>query len=158
MNYDLTLKEERKRFINRCNFLLKKQRNNVSLIDESGRTLNQNSYIHVLCRILAVDIGVTESYAKQVYFKEQSNKDIFFTASKDPLTGKMVDIIRSTRDLSITEMRRAITNFRNWAADNGYNLPEAVIKDDGTMEFASEQDKQAFHQAVIKTSKMEDML
>ena len=158
MNYDLTLKDDRLRFIKRCNILLKNKRNNVSLIDASNRTLNQNCYIHVLCRILATDVGVTEQYAKQVYFKELANKDIFITVSKDPLSGEMVKITRSTCDLSITEMRRAITNFRNWAADNGYHLPDATLNDDGTMSFASEEDKQAFHQAQIQTSKMEDVL
>ena len=153
MNYDLSVKEDRKRFVKRCNSLLKNQRNNVSVVDESNRTLNQNSYIHVLCRILAQDIGVSEQSAKQVYFKELASPDIFITCTKDPLTNTFMKITRSTCDLTIPEMRRAITNFRMWAADNGYNLPEAVIADDGTMSFASEQDKQAFHQAEINTSK-----
>jgi len=46
MNYDLTIKEERKKFIQRANALLAKQRSNVCLKDESNRTLNQNKYIH----------------------------------------------------------------------------------------------------------------
>jgi hypothetical protein len=155
MNYDLTNKENRLRFIRRCNFLLKNQRNNVSLVDESNRTLNQNSYIHVLCRVLAQDIGVTERYAKQVYFKELANPDVFVTVTKDPLTGDMMKVIRSTCDLTIQEMRNAIDGFIKWAADNGYDLPEANINDDGTMEFASEEDRQKFHQAEIETSKVE---
>ena len=158
MNYDLTTKESRLRFIKRCNALLKNRRTNVVLIDESNRTLSQNKYIHVLCRILAADIGVTEQYAKQVYFKTLANPDIFVTVSKDPLTGEMVKTVRSTCDLTIQEMRRAIEGFRIWAADNGYALPEATLEDDGTMTFENDGDKIAFHQAEIETSKMEEYL
>ena len=155
MNYDLTNKENRKRFIARCNSLLKNQRNNVVLIDESNRTLNQNRYIHVLCRILAQDVGVTEEYAKQVYFKELANQSIFVTCTKDPLTGEMVKTTRSTCDLTIEEMRRAISGFIKWAAENGYILPEATLNDDGTMTFNDDQNNEAFHQAEIETSKDE---
>jgi len=152
MNYDLSIKEDRKRFLRRCNKLLEQQRTNVSVVDESNRTLNQNCYIHVLCRILAQDIGVSESYAKQVYFKEIANSDIFISVTKDPLTKKMIKTTKSTRDLTIPEMSKAITNFVEWAAGEGYILPEATLNDDGTMTFNSEQDKAAFHQAQIKTS------
>lgn len=155
MNYDLTNKENRKRFIARCNSLLKNQRNNVCLVDESGRTLSQNKYIHVLCRVLAQDVGVSEEYAKQVYFKELANPDIFVTCTKDPLTNEMIKITRSTCDLTINEMRRAIEGFIKWAAENGYLLPEATLNDDGTMTFNSDPDNIAFHQAEIETSKEE---
>ena len=158
MNYDLTIKEDRKRFLRYANRLMREQRNNVRIVNESNRTLNQNSYIHVLCRILAAEIGVTESYAKQVYFKELANSDIFITVSKDPITNEMVKITRSTCDLSLQEMRRAITNFRNWASEQGYYLPEANLADDGSLSFASDSDKDAFHQAQIRTSKLEDVL
>ena len=158
MNYDLTLKDERRKFLRYANMLMRKQRTNVALVDESNRTLNQNAYIHVLCRIMAEGTGTTEQYAKQVYFKELANKDIFVRITKDPLTNEMVKTIRSTCDLTISEMRRAITNFRTWAAENGYTLPEANINDDGSMSFASDLDGQAFHQAIIKTSKAEQYL
>lgn len=158
MNYDLSIKEERRKFIARANKLLLKQKTNVSLQDESNRTLNQNSYIHVLCRIMASQTGVTEAYAKQVYFKDIANPDLLITVTKDSLTGQMVKYRKSTRDLTVPEMRKAITNFRNWASDNGYYLPSATINDDGSMNFDSEQDKQAYHQALIDTSKLENYL
>ena len=153
MNYDLTDKEQRKKFIKYANSLLKHQRTLVSLEDRSNRTLSQNCYLHVLCRILAQETGVTEYYAKQVYFKELSNPEIFVHATKDVLTGKMINITRSSAELSIQEMAKAITNFRNWAAEQGYYLPEATLNDDGTMTFESEEAKAAFHQAEIETSK-----
>lgn len=160
MNYDLrrTNKESRKRFVRYANALLKSERSNVSLIDESNRTLNQNSYIHVLCRILAAQTGVTEAYAKQVYFKTIANPEIFVTATKDCLTNQMVSVTRSTKDLTIPEMRKAISNFRMWAAENGFDLPEATLSDDGSMSFVSDYDKEAFNQAIIETSSVEQYL
>lgn len=158
MNYDLTNKDQRLRFIRRCNSLLRNQRNNVCLVDESGRTLSQNKYIHVLCRILAADVGVSEQYAKQVYFKTLANPGIFVTVSKDPLTGEVIKTIRSTCDLTVPEMRKAIIGFRLWAAENGYNLPDATLNDDGTMSFTTDADSIAFHQAEIETSKEDKFL
>lgn len=158
MNYDLSIKEERANFIRRANLLLKKQKDNVSLTDESNRTLNQNSYIHVLCRILAAQTGVTEAYAKQVYLKELACPDIFITTTQDSVVNRPVKYIRSTSDLTVPEMRRTITGFRDWASENGYYLPEARISDDGTLSFTSERDRTAYHQAIIQTSKVEQYL
>ena len=158
MNYNLSVKEDRIRFVRRANSLLKNKQTNICLVNESNRTLNQNNYIHVLCKILAADTGQTAEYAKQVYFKELANPDIFITITKDPITSKPVKYIRSTGSITVTEMQRAIVNFRNWAAENGYYLPEADISDDGTMSFTSDVDKAAFNQAIIETSKIEATL
>lgn len=154
MKYDLSInnKNDRRRFTRYANQLLKKQRSCVSLTDESGRTTSQNKYLHVLCRILATDIGVTEAYAKQVYLKTLACPDIFVTMTKDPIAKEMVKVVRSTKDLTIPEMRKVIISFRDWAAYNGYYLPNASVNDDGTVTFASEEDKKAFVQADIMTS------
>ena len=160
MNYDLrrTDKESRKRFVRYANSLLRNERSNVCLIDESNRTLNQNSYIHVLCRILAQDIGVTEAYAKQVYLKTLACPDVFKTMTKDPITNEMTEVTRSVSDLTVPEMRHVIKGFRDWAANNGYYLPDATIADDGTMAFLSDSDKEAFNQAEIQTSTLDEWI
>ena len=153
MIYDLSQKDSRKKFVKRCNDLLNKMRTVVSLTDESDRTLNQNSYVHVLCRIMAEETGQTDEYAKQVYFKELANPDIFITVTKDPITGKMIKFTKSSANLTIKEMARAIGNFIKWAAEQGYELPEAESNADGTVTFSSQQDENAFHQAELITSK-----
>lgn len=147
MIYDLSIKEDRLRFVKRANELLGSMRTRVSLLDESTRTLNQNSYIHVLFRIIADYTGESEEYAKQVYFKELANPDIFVKLSKDPITGKMIKYIRSSSEITVSEMSRAIDNFIRWAAENGVELPEAQVGPTGEMIFASQQDADAFHQA-----------
>ena len=157
MNYDLTIKEDRRKFIRRANGLLKNKRNNVSLLDESTRTLNQNSYIHVLCRVLAADTGVTTDYAKQIYFKRFANPTLFIRTTKDKITNKPIVVYRSITELTITETRQAISNFLKWGADNGYYLPEAKLNDDGSMTFMTEKDRDAYHQALINTSKIDEI-
>ena len=155
MNYNLTNKEDRKRFVRYANSLLKNQRTLIALEDRSNRTLSQNCYIHVLCRIMASETGTTEYYAKQVYFKELANKDLFVRVTKDPLTGQMVKTIRSSTELSINEMSKAIDNFIRWAAEQGYSMPEATTNEDGTVSFNTPDDKTAFEQAEVETSKEE---
>lgn len=152
MKYDLTSKSDRLRFIKRANSLLQNKRTVVNLMDESSRTLKQNSYIHVLCRIMANETGQTESYAKEIYLKKLANRELFERVSKDPISGQVVSVTRSISDLTIPELRKAITGFRNWAADNGYYLPNATVNDDGSVTFATDSDKQAFHRALIHTS------
>lgn len=158
MYYDLTTVGGRKKFVRYANSLLEKKRTCVCLVDESGRTPNQNSYVHVLCRIVAMETGVTEVYAKQVYFKELANHEIFVTSTKDDIAKRMVKVVRSSCDLTVTEMTKAIKNFINWAADNGIVLPEANIDDDGTISFSSEEQQRAYEQAKIEASKNEQYL
>lgn len=153
MNYDLSIKSERDKFIKRANILLKNNRTFVTLSDNSHRTINQNSYIHVLCRILAFETGETEEYAKTIYFKQLCNPHIFCITRRDKITNKLYPIIRSCSDLSIREMQIAISNLLHWAAEHGYYLPEASIDKNGDIEFKSEKDKAAFHQAQIRLSK-----
>ena len=158
MNYDLTDKNDRKRFLRYANSLLKNQRTNVKLTDESNRTLNQNSYAHVLIRIVAAYTGETEYYAKQVYFKALANPGIFFLITKDAATGKMMKMVRSTSELSIDEMRKAISNFHWWVLetfDGQLVLPDATIEDDGTVTFKSDTEKEGFAKAEIEASKAE---
>jgi len=158
MNYDLRDKNDRKRFLRYANALMRNEKTNVKLIDESNRTLNQNSYLHILCRILAVETGVTEKYAKDVYFKQLANPNIFLQEIEDPITHNKAVYLKSTSELTVTEMNKAINYFRFWAESNGYYLPDASTDIDGTITFASEKDEEAFHKAEIETSKFDSYL
>ena len=153
MIYDLTNPLHRKQFVKRANNMLKRNCTNAVLIDESKRTPNQNSYLHVLIRIMAMETGVKESYAKNVYFKQLANPDLFITDEVDPITGDKIMSLRSSSELTLEEMCRAINNFRHWAEDNGYYLPEATFDEEERVQFASIADEQAFKQAEIETTR-----
>lgn len=147
MNYDLSIKEDRLKFKEYAQKLMDKMRTNVCLVDESERTLNQNAYLHVLFRIVADYTGDSEEYVKQVHFKLIVNPEIFVKVTKDKTTGKMLKYIRSTAEVDVGEMSRAIDNFIRWSAEQGITLPEAQINTDHSVSFASQQDANAFHQA-----------
>ena len=51
-----------------------KNRDNARKLE---KTLEQNGYLHVLCRIMAMETHVSERYAKYVYFKQLANPEIF---------------------------------------------------------------------------------
>ena len=153
MIYDLTNPLHRKQFARRANLMLKRHCTNAVLIDESKRTYNQNAYLHVLIRLMALNTGVKESYAKTVYFKQLANPDLFLVENNNPVTGNKVISFRSTSELSIEEMSRAINNFRHWAEDNGYYLPEATLDDTEKLVFKSEEDEKAFKQAEMETAR-----
>lgn len=155
MRYDLTDKKDRAKFVKRANGLLKNHKTTVMLTDESHRTVNQNSYLHVLCRILANETGVSEDYSKQVYFKRLANENIFVKVTNDRIAKKYIRILRSTSDLTVQEMSKAISSFLKWSSDNGYYLPKATLHDDGSLTFDSQKDSEAFHKALIETGREE---
>lgn len=155
MKYDLSNTYDRKRFVRRANQLLKKKAGLINLLDESGRTLNQNSYLHVLIRIMALETGVSESYAKQVYFKIMSNPDLFISEETDNLTGAKVQRLKSTSELKKDDTTKAINNFRHWAENNGYYLPEASLDETDHLVFKTKDDEDAFKKAEIETGKAE---
>ena len=87
-----------------------------------------------------------------MYFKELANRDIFLRTTKDPITKKMTVFYRSTSDLSVPEMNKAIDNFIQWAAHNGYDLPKATVNVDGSIHFDSDEQKTIYNDALVKTS------
>lgn len=153
MIYDLSNPLHRKQFVKRANKLLERSAGRIQLSDESNRTLNQNRYLHVLIRIMAFETGVKEKYAKDIYFKTYANPDLFITEHVDKITGEVIHTLKSSADLSIGEMSNAISNFRHWAEDNGYYLPEATEDENGELTFNTEKDKEAFEQAEIETDR-----
>ena len=158
MKYDLSTPLHRKQFIAKCNKLLDDKAKCVTLRDESQRTVKQNSYLHVLCRVLAMETGETEYYAKQVYFKQLANPELFVRESVNKITGEVRQYLRSSSELTRDEMTRAINIFRHWSEDNGYYLPDADVDDEGTVTFKSERDAEAFRQADIETQRVGQLI
>lgn len=154
MIYDLTNPLHRKQFAKRANKMLERRCTNAVLIDESRRTLNQNAYLHVLIRLMAFETGVKEKYAKDIYFKTLANPDLFIMdVEEDPITGQKVTTLRSSSELTTEEMSLAINNFRRWAEENGYYLPDATFDEDEKVVFKTDEDKLAFEKARLETER-----
>ena len=157
MDYN-TLKEfDVKRLMRRIMFLIKHKRL-VRVEDITERSLKQNAYIHVLIRIVAFELGVDEYECKQAFFKKMANKEIFLKKVVDPTTGEEEEILRSSSSLTIKEMSDAIENFRLFAEEHDIILPEASSDEEGNLIFVSEEDKEAYFDAINETSKYEKLL
>ncbi len=122
MIYDLSRDLDRSRFEARAAALTRK-RAVVDLSERTGRTKAQNRYLHALLGALAMETGVTLQYAKEWYFKRLVNPGIFEVKRNDPYLGEVTEL-RSSADLSVEEMARAVDRLKRWAAQEGIWLPE----------------------------------
>ena len=127
MLYNLSNPLDRERFAARANALLQKG-SVIELTEKTLRSHNQNSYLHLIIGTIATDVGVSLEYAKREYFKKLVNREIFIRKAQDRFSGE-IEIIRSSADLSVEEMRVAIDRFRMWASQNGFYLPSPEDKD-----------------------------
>lgn len=125
--YNLSTPLDRERFAARANALLQKGCP-VELTEKTLRSHNQNSYLHLLVGTIAMDVGVTLEYAKREYFKKLVNADLFIRKEQDRFSGE-IEVIRSSADLTVEEMRTAIDRFRTWASQNGFYLPSPEDKE-----------------------------
>lgn len=90
-----------------------------------GRTLSQNSYLHLLISYFACEIGYTADEAKLEFFKKKCNRDLFARTRVNKL-GQEVTYMRSSSELTTAEMTTAIERFRNYAASEAcIYLPDA---------------------------------
>ena len=79
------------------------------------RTLSQNSYLHVTIAYFACQYGCTIEWAKQRYFKQLVNPELFVREKDDEFLGR-VKYLRSSADLDVSEMSLAIDRWRNWCS------------------------------------------
>lgn len=123
MQYNLGNPLDRERFRVKAEQLWKKG-GVVELTDKRKRTLNQNAYAHICFSVLAIEIGESVEYVKQEVFKRICNPELFVIEKENPLLGK-ITVLRSSRDLTTSEMSVAIDRYRKWCAEQGVYIPEA---------------------------------
>lgn len=87
----------------------------------SGRSLNQNAYLHLILGWFGLEYGYTLEEVKTEIFKKAVNPDIFYQGQKDgPL---QIESWRTSAALSSKEMTLAIDRFRDFSANHGFYLP-----------------------------------
>ena len=121
MQYDLKSDYQLKAFQSKVEKLLEKGAV-VELTEKTFRSRNQNSYLHLLIGVVAMETGNTLADVKEYYFKEICNSDLFHRQHFDKL-GNCIDTIRSSADLTKEEMSIAIDRFKRWGAENGIYMP-----------------------------------
>lgn len=102
----------------------------TELTCKTARTLNQNSYLHLLLAILADYVGTTEEDVKVTYYKRLINPDLFVRRITDKIYGADREYLRSTRKLSKAEMSQSIDRLKMWAIENKIYLPEPDNKEE----------------------------
>lgn len=121
MLYDLNSELDRSRFERRAAELMA-QRRTVELTDHRPRSIAQNSYLHLLLGYFATETGYTLDFVKREYFKRLVNPELF-RVKREGSFGEVEDL-RSSRELTTSEMTLAIERFRNWSSQEaGIYLP-----------------------------------
>ncbi len=82
------------------------------------RTINQNSYLHLLLSAFGLHFGYTTEEAKVLY--KRFNKDIYAYEKAGEV------FLRSSADLNTQEMMKSIDRFRQFSAEQDYPLPSAT--------------------------------
>ena len=123
MQYDLTSDFQRKAFLSRVDSLMERGAV-VELTEKTFRSKNQNSYLHLLLGVVAMETGNTLEDVKREYFKDLVNPDIFRYYRTDN-RGNTIRVYRSSADVSKEEMSMAIDRFKRWGSQNGIYMPNS---------------------------------
>ena len=114
MLFNTTNKIERRKMFMYIRKLIKRN-GIVEVISKNVRTINQNSYVHVLFALYGIENGYTIDEAKTLvkrelkYYYEKNNQ--YFLVKTSTMT---------TKELTVF-----IDKFRNWSAQMGCYLPTA---------------------------------
>lgn len=102
------------------------------------RSLPQNSYLHLLIGMFALETGNRLADTKDLY--KWVNRDLYY--SKKKIGGEIFVTVRSSADLDKDEMTKSIERWREWSAEQGYPLPSAMTAEEvRSLENAMEQSK-----------------
>ena len=121
MIYDLSKQIDRsraeKRFVQLMGEAVK-----IELKKKVKRSLNQNSYLHVIIGFFALETGYTSVEAKQIY--KECTPQVYEYKKDDK------KFIRSSADISTSEMSITINRFRDYSSSEaGVYLPSADEKE-----------------------------
>lgn len=122
MLYNLQDKLSREQFSKRVKHLWEKG-SLVELTDKSRRSTAQNSYLHCILGVLALETGNSLEVIKQEVYKKRINPDLYVRVKTDPLLGE-VETLRSSRDLGKEEMSLSIDRYKQFCSENGIYIPE----------------------------------
>lgn len=124
MNYNLDDETGRKQATHRFQKLMDTRKRIELTQKREKRSLNQNSYLHLLLAYFAIETGYTTEYVKRMFFKKECSPELFIIKVKGKLG--VVKDLRSSADLDTEEMTLAITRFKNWSSQTAsVLLPEA---------------------------------
>ena len=125
MLLDLTKQFEINKAETKLSQLIKKGAKIELTEKKAMRSVKQNSYLHAILTIFAVEYGETIEYTKQNIFKATVNSDLFIYERTNKITGEIREALLSSKDISKDEMIIAIEKFRKFASENGIYIMDA---------------------------------
>lgn len=118
MKYQLTTVDEIEKAFAYLQLLVEREAEvDIKRVVQS-RSLNQNSYLHLLLGIFGLETGYERHEAKILY-KREANPDIYVYDKNG------TKFMRSSADLDTAEMARSIDKFIKYAGEQGIELPAA---------------------------------
>ena len=124
MIFDSNNEIDRLKSKQRFDYLIEKRKVFELTEKRQRRSIQQNSYLHLILSYFAHEYGETADYVKRYFFKNVCNKDLFLTEYKNPKTGEVRKDWKSSADLDTKEMTTAIDNFIMYAnKEAGIFLP-----------------------------------
>lgn len=127
MLYNLSNPVDRQKAIQKFKKLLDENAK-IDITSKKGRTLKQNSYLHLILQYFSCCYGDEMQYCKRQFFKIEANKELFQYQRVNKQTGEVRIALRSSKDLNTKEMTLAIDRFKHYSASIGIILPEAEQK------------------------------
>lgn len=88
------------------------------------RSINQNSYLHLLLGAFGQHFGYTLEEAKMIYKTLPGNLELYGYTKE--VRGKKWEFLRSSADLTKEEMAKTIDKLHEWSKKGGYPLPPAT--------------------------------
>ena len=125
MLLDLTKQFEINKAETKLSQLIKKGAKIELTEKKAMRSVKQNSYLHAILTIFAVEYGETIEYTKQNIFKATVNSDLFIYERTNKITGEIREALLSSKDISKDEMIIAIEKFRKFSSENGIYIMDA---------------------------------
>ncbi|MBG7630640.1 MAG: hypothetical protein IZT56_09425 [Bacteroidetes bacterium] len=125
MLLDLTKQFEINKAETKLSQLIKKGAKIELTEKKSMRSVKQNSYLHCILTIFAIEYGEQIEYVKQTIFKATVNADLFIYERTNKITGEIREALLSSKDISKDEMIIAIEKFRKFASENGIYIMDA---------------------------------
>lgn len=88
----------------------------VELKEKVARSLNQNSYLHLILSYFGAQTGNTLEDVKRIYYKHTCNADLYEYKVQDKLLNRERIKLKSSKELTTEQMTLSISRFRDWAA------------------------------------------
>jgi len=123
--YDLSLKHDFKRAMTYLKLLIKNKKA-VELREVKPNLSNKfRGYLHVCFVAVAVELGESLQWVKQVDFKQNINSDVFVYDRVNPKTKLTRKALRSTEDMARDELASCLERYKNYyAIERGFRLPD----------------------------------